>query len=182
MNKDCNQCKGSGLVADLPAFPKPAWADYESRPRGGPDPMTDFVMPVPCPTCFPKIEDQVAELRRLKDEASLNQDFERAAHIRDQIEEMTSDSAVDWKDDPSLKCKRCGEVTTAVSGLCGGCSGSPCEVVVVTLAQGLRAKAVGYRKRAETLEGLATVAEGLTPGSAAEKAFVDFVKTQGVDL
>ena len=56
------------------------------------------------------------------------------------------------------------------------------ESGVVTLAQGLRTKALGYKQKAETLEGLATVAEGLVSGSAAEKAFIEFVKTQGVDL
>lgn len=120
MNKDCTQCKGSGLVADLPAFPKPAWTDYENRPRGGPDPMTDFVKPVPCPTCCPE------------------------------------------------------ELAAAVAL-------GPTEFVR-SVHKDLRAKAVEYRKKAETIDGLAEVAEGLTPGSNAEKAFLDLIKTQGVDL
>lgn len=167
-NKDCSQCKGCGRVADVAAHPKPAWTDWENRPRHGPDPMTDFVQPVPCPTCFPKPEEQVTELRRLKEEAVDRNDFETAARIRDQIDELTPDSpAVSFKPEPESP---------------NVFRGKGCDIVVLTVAQGLRTKAVGYRKRAETLEGLATVAEGLTPGSDAERAFLDFIKTQGVDL
>jgi len=120
---DCPQCKGCGRVADLPQFPKPAWEDWENRPRAGPDPMTDFVKAVPCPRCHPQ-EEVVAEK-------------------------------------PSDLVVECG---------------------VKTVAARLREKAVGYRRQAEQVEGLAKVAEELTPGSNAERAFVDFIKAQGIEL
>lgn len=62
LSSDCPQCKGCGQVADVPQFPKPAWTDYENRPKAGPDPMTDFVKPVPCPRCeFAKREEQTID-------------------------------------------------------------------------------------------------------------------------
>lgn len=133
MNKDCNQCGGSGLVADIAAFPKPAWDAWENRPKAGPDPMTDFVKAVPCPTCYKEKEVSV----------------EQAV------------AAGEAKADESNQIIETG---------------------VLTLAQRLREKAVGYTRRAESLNGLADVAEGLTPGSNAERAFIDFIKTQGADL
>ena len=137
-DKDCPQCKGSGLVADLPQFPKPAWEDYENRPRGGPDPMTDFVKPIPCPKCCPEGHDP-----------STGPD---GTTPREPVE--------DPKIVPQL---------------------GP-TAFVRSVAKDLRAKAVDYRRQADKIEGLAKIADGLTPGSDAEQALIDLLKTQGVEL
>lgn len=131
LNKDCSQCKGSGLVADVAQYPKPAWGDYENRPRAGPDPMMDFIRPLPCPTCFP----------------------DDSGPVKNELDAVLST---------------------------GDHSETPAESL--TFAKLLRSKALGYRERADSLSGLAEVAEKLEPGSAAETAFIEFVKTQGVEL
>jgi len=116
---ECSQCKGCGQVADVPQIPKPSWTDWENRPRAGPSPMTDFVKPIPCPSC-----------------------------VKDSPEEP-----------------------------------KPFGIIVaMTPAKSLRAKAVDYRAKADKLENLAKIADGLTEGSEGDLAFKELLKTQGVDL
>lgn len=162
IDKDCPQCKGEGLVADLPQFPKPAWSDWLGRPKAGPDPMTDFVKSAPCPRCFPTPEKQLEELKRLRASAVIKMNYHRAAELSEQIEEFDSSPA-----------------SASVVEKLGTVVARPYQR---DLAEDLRAKAVEYRKLAEQCEAVVTIAEQLPPGSDAERALIDLLKTQGVDL